>query len=262
MEPKTDAKGPHGCSESDLFGQLLNRRMDVSSVNSSPTASIRRASNYGELLYQEAAVRAASRKAQKEVQEIQQEEYPFQPTISDLARSLPSTEPVEQRLEQLAMERQRRLEQLQMMHRQEQERQNTFQPAINQAFPLQDRPSDFLESVERQEHRRAVKLATLAAEAQEQHKRTNTYRPAISDYSRSLQRSEPVHERLYSIAKSKAEQQQEQVEPTEAFDPATGQRLFTPAVSSVNTSRDGSVQDELYKVCDSRVPMVTAYRML
>jgi len=222
--------------------------MDVSSAQSSPNTDSRRGSNYGELLYQEAQIRTAARQAQKAAQQEQQEEYSFQPTISDLARALPSSEPVEHRLEAAAQERQRRLEQLQMMHRQEQERENTFQPAINQSFPLPDRPNDFLENVERQEHRRAVKLAALAAEAQEQKKQSNTYRPAISDYSRSLQRNEAIHDRLYSLAKNKAELQQERESPVE-YDPVTGQRLFTPAVSAPTASRDGSVQDELYKVC-------------
>lgn len=53
-------------------------------------------------------------------------------------RSLPVVQPVEERLESHAAERQRKLKQLEQMHLAKEEREMTFQPRINEyaAFPV------------------------------------------------------------------------------------------------------------------------------
>eukprot|EP00698_Gefionella_okellyi_P020919 TRINITY_DN6663_c0_g4_i1.p1 TRINITY_DN6663_c0_g4~~TRINITY_DN6663_c0_g4_i1.p1 ORF type:complete len:725 (-),score=183.03 TRINITY_DN6663_c0_g4_i1:349-2523(-) len=228
--------------------ELASRRF---ADNSSPEG--RPAPNYGHLLYQEATTRAAQRKMNEAQKDAEDETYSFQPEISELARALPTSEPVEQRLEVLAMERQRKLLELQMQQQSERDRDLTFQPAINHYFPLPDRSDDFLQSVEEQENKRALKLAQLASQKHEEHRSINTGRPSISDYSRSLQRDEPIHERLYAMARAKESPQVPQT--VEDYDQATGQRLFVPQVSASAATaqpREGSVQEDLYQDAISR----------
>jgi len=63
--------------------------------------------------------------------EEDREQFPFSPSISEFARALPTAGTVEERLEALAAERQRKLEQLQQLHLAKEDRELTFRPAIN-----------------------------------------------------------------------------------------------------------------------------------
>ena len=59
-----------------------------------------------------------------------------------------------------------------------------------------------------------------------------TFKPDISEYSKQLKREEPVHQRLFRVAKNNLEKKRERIIHDSKYDWESGEKLFTPKTST------------------------------
>eukprot|EP00761_Pharyngomonas_kirbyi_P012813 gb/GECH01012840.1/.p1 GENE.gb/GECH01012840.1/~~gb/GECH01012840.1/.p1 ORF type:complete len:730 (+),score=182.83 gb/GECH01012840.1/:1-2190(+) len=165
-------------------------------------------------------------------------QYTFSPEISPLAKTIIHREPMEHRARNVLLEREQNLKKLAENIEHNSRRDSPFKPSIT-PYEFKSNRQGFMKSLEHESERRKVNLQRLEEQIQRQQQEEATFKPEISEYSSSLQRDEPVFDRLYNSTLEKDEEAQLNEKP---------QTLVYPSLSTMKNSshRDGRVDQYLY----------------
>eukprot|EP00658_Telonema_sp_P-2_P077807 TRINITY_DN712_c0_g5_i1.p1 TRINITY_DN712_c0_g5~~TRINITY_DN712_c0_g5_i1.p1 ORF type:complete len:821 (-),score=236.04 TRINITY_DN712_c0_g5_i1:149-2611(-) len=212
--------------------------------------------NYGELLYEEFKskdkAREQSVKEAERERAQQQEAEQAKPAVHAWATSRRNHNSIDVRSQVAVGMREKKI--AAMRDKIDQENGVTFTPKINKVKG-QHRDS-VLQEMKMREKRRQQKLLALQ-EAVLAHEESS-FTPKINQFSQSLVRQEPVHERLFRLQKEKEiNQTLKQVQQSEALrvDPETGQKMFQPQINlgeCLDRNNGECVQEALYRDAENR----------
>eukprot|EP00818_Percolomonas_sp_WS_P000885 CAMPEP_0117441602 /NCGR_PEP_ID=MMETSP0759-20121206/3719_1 /TAXON_ID=63605 /ORGANISM="Percolomonas cosmopolitus, Strain WS" /LENGTH=981 /DNA_ID=CAMNT_0005233461 /DNA_START=329 /DNA_END=3274 /DNA_ORIENTATION=+ len=125
--------------------------------------------------------------------------FSFRPDISPYAKQL-KQDHISMRAKKVLEESNRKLQEI---AQQLEEKYNTFsyQPKINEEYVMKKERSKFHDSIDERVHEKEQYYKKMEQRKQDQMQSSYTYKPEISTYSKTLERQEPIYERLYKLRK-------------------------------------------------------------